>query len=949
MDSPTTSVPAEAPPLSPTHGRIQRSGRAILGLALATMVVLAAASAHAQCATDPSPIVCENALPGTTAWRLDGPISSDAGAEIQGFASATSVDTGDTIGLHVTVAGGAPWDLEIYRMGWYGGAGGRLMLAVSGLPGVDQGGCTNPADPNASYVCSWPVASGGYSLAVPTSWTTGLYLAKLETSATGHQAYVPFVVREDDRDAVYYYQQAVMTYQAYNRYPGSDVSFYSGGSGGSPWERTLSFARPYASRRFPRNNESPFGPVGDGSGGFFTWDFPMIQWLEREGYDVSYATNVDLRLDPTRVLDFAAMISVGHDEYWTDEMAAAASAARDAGVDLAFFAGNHVFGTVDYDDASRTMTGLTKGGGAPGSSGYTTTDPDKTKRQALLGQANTGCCVRRPITYYNVPWVVDAPAHWVFAGTGFLDGDPVPHLLGYEPDAFDPDFVAACSQDTTLLSDSPFTPAAAGGGSDTSYLNPWPLDSAQSVIYRAPRGAWVFSAGSTDWPWGLATPFAAGAPEYDAARGDGLPASQRFALTSATGADGQLVQDGGQPAWEVDTASGELSLWQATPNAEGSEAQGGVDGTTTRAELRVLSGDWITFYHASAGRRFLVKFRLDASGAEDVLRVDLRADDASEQIDLPLANGAAATDWHVHEIRHDPTTGQASYHFDGAPIGLPWSGEATTNGGLYFGQGSTPAAGAARFRTVANVPTTPIAPDVGIQTMTRNLLDEMADPVDPSVPLLYEADHCEEPTPRRMGWTDSLSLSGAGQLVDDGGQPAWEADGTGGRATWVWVPSAETEALAAASHWRLESVVRVVSGGFVTDYYADGSRRFLPILQLDANGDLAVQLEGGGYHVLATGPAATDYHTHEVVFDPATQRAAYLFDGTPIETWGGSATAQRQVTFGQGSSFIEGRARYRSVRFEAVPEPGLALGQVCGGAAILWLGRRARRSPTSPA
>lgn len=927
-----------AAPVASTR-RLARSCLVVLALLLA-----GPPEADAQCATAPNPIVCENTLAGSTAWQIDGPIATDSGAQIQGYASATSVDTGDVIDLHVTVAGGSTWRLEIYRMGWYGGAGGRLMRAVALLPGVDQGGCVDGADVNDSYVCSWPVAAGGYSLSVPTTWTTGLYLAKLENETTNHQAYVPFVVREDDRDGDYYYQQAVMTYQAYNRWPGNDVSFYSGGSAPSPWLKTLSFARPYASRRFLRNNESPFDALGDGSGGFFTWDFPMIQWLEREGYDVSYATNVDFHLNPDRALDFRAMISVGHDEYWTEEMAAAASAARDAGVDLAFFAGNHVFGTVSYDDATRKMTGLTKAGPSPANSGYSTVDPDKTKRQALLGQANTGCCVRKPVTYYNVPWIVGDASHWVFAGTGFEGDDVVPHLLGYEPDAYDPNFVGACSQDFTLLSDSPFTPAAAGGGTDTSWLNSWPLDSAHSTIYQAPRGAWVFSAGSTDWPWGLATPFAVGIPEYDASRGNGQPTGQGFTLVGANGVDGVLVNDLGQPAWQVDAGVNETSLWEATPRAEGMERQGSVAGTTTRAEIRIVSGDWITFYEASDGHRFLVKFRLDGPPGSESLRVDLRADDATNQTGIVVATGGAATDWHVHEIRHDPVADEARYFLDGSPIGLAWNGEATTNAGLYFGQGSTPVAGSARFRNVSHGPTTPIAPDARIQAMTKNVLDAMGDAVDWTVPIFYEADFCEESRPARLGWTDSLSLEGVGALVDDLGAPAWEANGTGGRATWYWVPNPETEALLPTNHWRLASELRLVSGGFVTNYYADGARRFLPILQLDAKGDLAVQLEGGGFHVLATGAAATDYHVHEVIFNPASGRAVYVFDGQPIEIWDGASTAQHQIAFGQGSSFVSGIARYRSMRFEPVPEPAGSALWVVASLGLLGIGRcRARR------
>ena len=134
----------------------------------------------------------------------------------------------------------------------------------------------------------------------------------------------------------------------------------------------------------------------------------------------------------------------------------------------------------------------------------------------------------------------------------------------------------------------------------------------------------------------------------------------------------------------------------------------------------------------------------------------------------------------------------------------------------------------------------------------------------------------------------------------------------------------------------------MLSGDYVTDYYADGSRRFLPILRRNGSGDLAVQLEGGGAHVLATGADADDYHTHVVRFNPLTDDATYYFDGTPIETWAGSATAQRQITFGQGASFIAGQAYYQSMSFEPAPEPSTALMLAVGTLAIAAASGRRR-------
>ncbi len=904
-------------------GLVARSHRWFLALALPVLAVafLAPEVAKAQCVDNP--IVCENQHPGTDAWRIDGPISGDVDAEIQGYASATSVDRGGSIDLHVTVEGGDSWTVEIYRMGWYGGAGGRAMLSAGPFAGVDQGACSVLAVPatNASVECDWSV---GYTLTIPPSWTSGLYLARLEAS-DGYQSYIPFVVRDDARAADFLYVQAVMTYQSYNRYPGGtaqSISFYNGGSGVQPWEKRLSFDRPYGSTTFTRNNESPFGARADGSGGFFTWDFPMIQWLEQQGYDVAYATNIDLHADPDRLLEVRAMISVGHDEYWTDAMATAASNARDAGTHLAFFSGNHVFGTVAMQPATdgtpnRMMQGLTKAG-APGNGSGAWDYPqftDKIKRQALLGQANTGCCVRKPITYANLPWIVSAADHWVFEGTGFQNGDRVPGLLGYEPDAYDPAFPAPTNLHLTLLSASPFTDAAASDPApgDGSWLNTWPLPFAHSTIYQAPSGAWVFSAGTTDWPWGLATPFASGSAPYDAATGSGDP-TQRGYVASFTGTgSGSHVLDDGLPAWRVDGSGGAAS-WIRRVGLEGSEAQGALRGNTLTSVFRVESGGFVTNYYSTRTRRYLPIIGL----ADGVLRVQLETAPGAGTI-YPLASGPAATAYHTHTVQHHAANGTATYFFDGTPIAT-WGGSPSSAEGVHFGQGSTGIPGVALFRSVAFAPDAPLAPDPRIQTMTENILDRFAVPFDPGAPIAYDAS-LGDGLPARQGWTASLSNAGTGSWVpNDGGAPAFHANGLAGRATWLVVPTPATKALAASRGWQIRSELRVASGGFVTDYHADGARRYMPILSLVGN-TLRVQLEGGGTHDLAFDAAATDYHVHEVRFDPTTGLATYFFDGLAIETWAGSATTQNQITFGQGSTAIAGSAYYRSMEFSLLPLP----------------------------
>lgn len=187
--------------------------------------------------------------------------------------------------------------------------------------------------------------------------------------------------------------------------------------------------------------------------------------------------------------------------------------------------------------------------------------------------------------------------------------------------------------------------------------------------------------------------------------------------------------------------------------------------------------------------------------------------------------------------------------------------------------------------------------------------------------------------PTTQGWTASVTKSGSvgGQLVSDGGQPAWKVDGVSGRAQWLFTPGSTDKAEAAANGWRITSVLRLESGGYVNDYYANGSRRFLPILAL-SNGNLTISLEGGVSNlVLATGTAATAYHTYVQEFDPATARVTLTFDGVRVATWSGAGTTQNYVAWGDGSSSADSVAYYRSVRFEIASPARLERDVFTGG------------------
>ena len=252
-----------------------------------------------------SPLRDENNLPGAEDWALTRPA---LGREIEGYASACSVSRGHALELYVNTA--APsYTIEIFRMGWYGGRGARRIHGPVTAKGLRQP-IPSP-DPETGLVdCDWQSPA---EFVVGADWRSGVYLAKLEESVGRRQSYVIFVVRDDNDNADVVFELPVNTYQAYNFWGGRQA--YGWGSGdGIPWGSTsgqaavkVSFNRPYAA------STNPAASFGMGAGEFLCnvqpvstgypissagWDYNLVRWLEREGYDVTYVTNVDTQNAP---------------------------------------------------------------------------------------------------------------------------------------------------------------------------------------------------------------------------------------------------------------------------------------------------------------------------------------------------------------------------------------------------------------------------------------------------------------------------------------------------------------------------------------------------------------------------------------------------------------------------------------------------------------------------
>jgi hypothetical protein len=433
-------------------------------------------------------VAVENAKAGTSDWQLTHPAnmwgsgSTDpntyANVEIQGYASRTSVNQAETINFYIRTINTNPYNMSIYRIGWYNGLGGRLMLGPITLPGVVQPMPQPPVfQPAGSGLveCNWSVS---YSLTIPTDWVSGYYLVKLSLPSPQAESYIVFVVRDDARNSPILAQASFATYAAYNEWGGSSLyTLYAGQKTGYK----VSFNRPFWPNFGAGNFLSLYGGVG--------YEINMVRWLERQGYDVTYATDLDSHENPSLLLSHKVYLIGAHDEYWSWNMRDTVEGGRDAGVYLAFLGANASYWQVRFEpsstgDPDRTMVGYKELAAMdhPSDPRYTTTLWRNIRPEAaMIGVEYNGVSYTTP---GNI--VITNAAHWLFRGTGLSNGDILPNILGYETDSIDSNSPVG----TVDLAHSPFPSGA-------------PQVYADMSIYTAASGANVFATGSVWWSLGL--------------------------------------------------------------------------------------------------------------------------------------------------------------------------------------------------------------------------------------------------------------------------------------------------------------------------------------------------------------------------------------------------------------------------------------------------------------
>jgi Domain of unknown function (DUF4082)/Bacterial Ig-like domain/Bacterial Ig domain len=284
------------------------------------------------CAAPPNAVVAENCLPGQAASEWD--ISGAGDASIQGYAAQFSVNRGTTVQFKVDT-NAAAYRFDIYRMGYYGGAGARRVATVTPTATLPQTqpSCLNDAATGLIDCGNWAVSG---SWAVPATATSGIYFAKVTRTDTGGASHIFFVVRDDASTSNLLFQTSDTTWQAYNNYGGN--SLYAGSPAGRAYK--VSYNRPFNTRA-----------VDGGQDWVFNAEYPMVRWLESNGYDVSYFSGIDSDRLGSLIQQHRVFLSVGHDEYWSGAQRANVEAARNNGVNLAFFSGNEVFWKTRWENS----------------------------------------------------------------------------------------------------------------------------------------------------------------------------------------------------------------------------------------------------------------------------------------------------------------------------------------------------------------------------------------------------------------------------------------------------------------------------------------------------------------------------------------------------------------------------------------------------------------------
>lgn len=562
-------------------------------LLLSAAVALALpAPVFASCAAPANAVEAENCLPGSpqSAWDISPAVGDPT---IEGFSTEFSHDAGETITFKIESA--SAYRIDIYRLGYYGGLGGRLVASVNPTGPLAQPPCQTVAASGLIDCGNWSVSA---TWAIPANAVSGVYVAKLVRLATGGASHIPFVVRHDAGTEKILFMTSDTTWQAYNPWGGN--SLYIGQPSGTGAYK-VSYNRPFTNRiNYPTS--------------LFHQEYPMLRWLEANGYDVAYFSNVDNLRRGALIQNHDIFMPVGHQEYWSPAERASVEAARAAGVHLAFFSSvtslwktrweNALNGAAErtlvcYKESGRgaidpldppTWTGLWRDKhNSPNSDGGV-------PESRLTGQSFSADAIRNDTML--VPALFAPLRFWRNTSVAGLSAGQVASFaqtVGMEWDV-DWDRGARPEGIVRMSSTTVTVPKAL---IDFLYAENYPITH-RLLFYKHPSGSLVFSAGTMQWGWALENVHSGGmaAPVHQALR------QATVNILGDMGAAPATLQPGlvpASPSTDVDAptafvtaptgaAVGQIQVITGTASDAGGGVVGAVEVSTDNASWHPAEG-----------------------------------------------------------------------------------------------------------------------------------------------------------------------------------------------------------------------------------------------------------------------------------------------------------------------------------------------------------------------
>ncbi len=410
----------------------------------------------------------ENVRPGDGSW-LRG-VAAPAG-DLEGYANATSVNLGEAVTFFVSTTS-PTYSIKVFRMGYYQGLGARLVETRLDLTGFAR---AMPApDQYGTVDCQWPAS---FRVITDKRYLPGQYLVRLENAE--HQfRFVPFLVRDDSSKAAFVYMSSVTTWQAYNTWGGFSLYRQATPVGSI----TVNDANRAVRVSFNRPYDKAFA---NGAADFVGNEFPLLFLAEELGLDLAYWTDIDLHERGTTLTRHRALLSLGHDEYYSPAMRSAVVAGVDRGVNVAFFGANFCYRKIrfepgvnginrlmiNYRSTADPITATNPSLATVNWSQYPSDTPESTFTGSIYGGVDgTGSLS-----------VVDAGS-WLWRGTGVANGTVLTGALGGEFNHYNPSVTNPAN--VQILGHS----NVGGGISDVTYV----AEPGQGGVFASGTGHWVF-------------------------------------------------------------------------------------------------------------------------------------------------------------------------------------------------------------------------------------------------------------------------------------------------------------------------------------------------------------------------------------------------------------------------------------------------------------------------